>query len=112
MLFLLQPNSGPAPSPEEMQQIMQHFAVWMQQLRAKDLVVDTNGLDTNGKIVRGPRSATRVVDAPYVEAKEVVGGYILIRAENMDAAIEIARGCPGLDYRLAVEVRPVRRPPA
>lgn len=110
MLFLLQPSTGPAPSAEEMQQIMQHFMVWMQELRAKDVVVDTNGLETTGKIVRGPRSATRVVDGPYVEAKEVVGGYILIRAENLDAAVEIARGCPGLDYRLAVEVRPVRRP--
>lgn len=112
MLFLLQPTTGPAPSPEEMQQIMQHFMVWMQELRAKDLVVDTNGLDMAGKIVRGPRSASRVVDGPYVEAKEVVGGYILIRAESLDAAVEIARGCPGLDYRLSVEVREVRRPPA
>ncbi len=32
----------------------------------------------------------------------------MIRAESLDQAVEVARGCPGLDYRLAVEVRPVR----
>lgn len=50
-----------------------------------------------------------ITDGPYAEAKEIVGGYILINASSLDEAVEIARGCPGLDYRLAVEVRPVKQ---
>ena len=107
LLLLLQPDSGPGPTPEELQHIMGRFMVWMKELRSKNIVVSTNGLESTGKILRGPRGAT-VTDGPYGESKEIVGGYILINARDLDHAVEIARGCPGLDHRLAVEVRPVR----
>jgi hypothetical protein len=111
MLLLLQPDSGPAPSPEELQQIMARFMVWMQELKSKNIVVSTNGLEPTGKILRGSRGAV-ITDGPYGESKEIVGGYILINADDLDHAVEIARGCPGLDHRLSVEVRPVRSQPA
>ena len=108
MLLLLQPGTGPAPSPSEMQEIMARFGVWMGELYAKRIVVSTNGLEPTGKIVREP-GGTVITDGPYAEAKEIVGGYILINAASLDEAVQIARGCPGLHYGLAVEVRPVKR---
>ncbi|HEX2862531.1 MAG TPA: YciI family protein [Lacunisphaera sp.] len=110
LLLLHQPTTGPGPTPDELRQIMGHFQTWMEGLRAKDIVVGTNGLEPTGKILRGPGGGV-ITDGPYAETKEVVGGYILIRAASLDAAVEIARGCPGLHYRLAVEVRPVSRQP-
>lgn len=107
LLLLRHPASGPGPTPEELQQIMARFAVWMQALGAKGIVAGTNGLEDNGAILRGPRGAS-VTDGPFAEAREIVGGYILINAGSLEEAVEIARGCPGLDYRLAVEVRPVK----
>jgi hypothetical protein len=107
LLLLLQPGVGPAPTPAEMEEIMTRFGVWMGELYAKRIVVATNGLEPTGKIVREP-GGTVITDGPYAEAKEIVGGYILINAASLDEAVAIARGCQGLHYRLAVEVRPVK----
>jgi len=107
LLLLRQPHAGPHPTPEEMQQIMGRFMEWMQGMSAKGIVAGTNGLEDTGKVLRGSRGAS-VTDGPFAESKEVVGGYVLISADSLSHAVEIARDCPGLDYRMAVEVRPVK----
>lgn len=106
LLILRQPGGG-TPQPEQLQKIMVRFGEWMKAMSAKGMVIGTNGLEITGKVLRGPRGAS-ITDGPYPEAKEVVGGYVLITADNLEEAIEAARDCPGLDYHMAVEVRPVR----
>ena len=91
-----------------MRHIMSRFTAWMEGLSAKGMVAGTNGLESTGMVLRGPRGAS-VTDGPYAEAKEIVGGYVLINADSLDRAIEAARDCPGLEYHLAVEVRPVKQ---
>lgn len=49
----------------------------------------------------------RAVDGPFAEAKELIGGYILLRASSLEEAVAIAEGCPNLPYGMEVEVRPV-----
>ena len=110
LLLLHQPGSGPGPTPEELQKIMARFGTWMEGLYAKGIVAGTNGLEPTGKVLREPGGAV-ITDGPYAEAKEIVGGYLLINAASLDEAVAIARGCPGLDHRLAVEVRPVKPKP-
>jgi len=107
LLLLRQPAQGPGPTPAELRAIMVRFAEWMDGLRAEGALVSSHGLKPKGKILRGRRGAT-IADGPYAEAKEIVGGYVLIRARNLAQALRLARGCPGLDHRLAVEVRPVK----
>jgi hypothetical protein len=106
LLVLRQPEGG-VPPPEEMKKIMAQFTTWMDDLRKKEMVESTNGLELTGKVLRG----RRVIDGPYAETKEIIGGYVLISASNLDEAVEAAQACPGLDYNLTVEVRPVRPPP-
>ncbi len=110
LLILHQPGGG-TPPPDELQKIMARFGAWMDRLRAQGAVLGTNGLAPTGKVLRGPRGA-RFTDGPYAEGKEIVGGYVLLAADNLEQAVEYARDCPGLDYAMAVEVRPVieRRP--
>jgi hypothetical protein len=105
-ILLLHQPAGPMPKPEVLAPIMAQFKVWMDGLYAKGAVAGTNGLEPTGKVLRGAEGAM-VTDGPYAEATEIVGGYILINAANLDEAVAIARGCPGLHNRLAVEVRPV-----
>ena len=105
-LLLLRQPPGPRPPPEFLDPIMVKFAAWMKGLQAKNLVIATNGLETTGKVLRGPRGAT-VTDGPYPESKEIVGGYVLIAAASEAEAIAAARDCPGLDHGMVVEVRPV-----
>jgi hypothetical protein len=107
LLLLRHPNRGPGPTPAELEKIMERFGLWMAGLHAKGLVAGTNGLGPTGKILHGPLGETVVTDGPYAEAKEVVGGYVLLNVATMKAALAIARRCPGLDHRMAVEVRPV-----
>jgi hypothetical protein len=108
LLLLRQPydGKGSRPDPEQMQQIMARFMIWMDGIRARNTILSTNGLDYRCQILRGPGGKT-VSDGPYLEAKEIIGGYVLLTADSHEQALEIARACPGLDHQMAVEVRPV-----
>ena len=108
LLLLRQPydGKGTRPDPEQMQVIMSRFMAWIDDIQAKTSVLSTNGLDDRCKIVRGKRGET-LTDGPYLEAKEIIGGYVLITANDYDHALSIARACPGLEWNMGVEVRPV-----
>jgi hypothetical protein len=56
--------------------------------------------------VRTTDGKTQVLDGPYAETKEQLGGYYLIEAPDLDAALSWAKRCPGTTYG-AVEVRPI-----
>ena len=50
-----------------------------------------------------------VSDSPYAEGKEMVGGYLIVNAKDIDDAVEISKGCPIFDEDGSVEVRPVQK---
>ncbi len=111
LLFRNSPE-GPDPTPEEMEQSFGRWMAWMKGMKAKGQYIAGDKLvDGGGRVLRGPRGAS-VVDGPFVEAKEVVGGYIIVNAANLAAATELARGCPGFDQGTSVEVREVESMPA
>jgi hypothetical protein len=101
---------GAAPrndSPEQLQQQMKKWMDWFDGLtRAGAYKGQGAPLEQGGKVVRGARKA--VSDGPYAEAKDLVGGYAIVEAANVEAAVELARGCPIFEREGAVEVRPVR----
>ncbi|WP_437677766.1 YciI family protein [Sorangium sp. So ce131] len=93
-------------SPAEMQQHMQRWVVWIKELSEKGHVKQPgNPLEPTGKVVQG-RQRT-VVDGPFAEAKDLVGGYLLVHAKDLAHAVEISMGCPILETGGAVEVRPI-----
>lgn len=77
------------PSPEEMQQMMAQWDAWKAQFpeAIKEL---GDGLVSEGKVI----TADGITDGPHIESKEIVGGYSVIRAENVEAAVEVAKHCP------------------
>ena len=79
-----------APSPEQMQQMYAAFQAWQSKFSTK--IVDLGGRLGEGRLV----AATPKIDGPFVEIKELIGGYMIVSANNLDEAAEIARGCPGL----------------
>ena len=97
-----------SPSPEQMQKTMQKWVAWFKDLGAKGHLKDPgHPLEHTGKVVSGKQKA--VNDGPYAEAKDVVNGYTLIEAKDIDQAAELAGGCPILDRDGSVEVRPIRK---
>lgn len=98
--------SWASSSPDEMQKQMQKWMAWMKELGAKGKLKGGEPLERGGKVVRG--GAKTITDGPYAEAKDLVGGYLVITAKDLDEAAELSKGCPILDHALGtVEVRPV-----
>ena len=111
LLLFRHSQEGPDPTPAEMEQIMGRWMAWMKGMGAKDVFAGANRLQETGKVLRGP-GGKALTDGPFAEAKEVVGGYVMVTAENYAQAVELARGCPGLDMGTIVEVREVEPLPA
>jgi len=93
-------------SPEEIQNVMSQWKGWFDGLVEKGIAKAGHPLEREGKIVSG-RSARTVADGPFAESKEAIGGYFLLQVDEFEEAVEIAKQCPGLDYGIDVEVRPV-----
>jgi len=93
-------------SPERMQQMMQKWMTWLKQLGEQGYIKDQGQpLERAGKLVKGKEKT--VTDGPFAEAKDVVGGYTLIEARDLEQAVELSKGCPIFEVEGAVEVRPV-----
>lgn len=102
-IFRNDPATPPKMSPEEMQDHMKAWMVWMQELSEKKLFIDGLPLAPEGKRVSADGSV--VTDGPFMEGKEVVGGYMLIYAESLAHATELSKACPIFDYGGQVEIR-------
>ncbi len=94
-------------SPEQWQEHMQRWLLWMQGLTEKGVFVGAQPLSNTGKTVTGSKKV--VSDGPFLEGKEMVGGYLICKADNFDEAVEISKGCPVLEFDDGiVEVREIR----
>jgi hypothetical protein len=92
-------------SPEQMQLLMKRWQDWMGSIAAQNkLVSPGNRLGADGKVVKPNKSVT---NGPYVELKESIGGYTIVKASSLDEAAEISKGCPVLAVGGNVEIRPV-----
>jgi hypothetical protein len=93
-------------TPERAQRSLQAWLAWIRDLEAKGRLKNPGQpLDTAGRVVRGKKKL--VTDGPFVEAKEMVLGFIIVEARDLAHAVELASGCPMLDGDGSVEIRPV-----
>ena len=79
------------PSPTQMQEMYAAWSAWKEKFKA-------NILDMGSKLTPGGKvlSASGVTDGPFVEAKEIVGGYMIVTAESYELALEVAKGMTGM----------------
>lgn len=87
--------------------IIQTWDNWMQGLAEKGILAGGDALQVTGKNVKGIKKA--VSDGPYADGNEMVGGYLIVNANDIDNAVEISKGCPILDEDGSVEVRPIQK---
>ena len=100
-----QPGKGEAPSPAQMEEMYAKFNAWKEKFQEN--IVDMGGKLGGGKVVTSEGAA----DGPFVEAKEVVGGYMIVSADSIEAAVEVARQSPGTAMPgSSVEVREISTP--
>lgn len=90
-------------SPEAMQEHMMKWKVWMDKLAAQGKLLGGLPLHDEGKVVSG--GAKQLLDGPYMEGKEMVGGYLIVKADTLEEAAEMSKDCPIFEHDGSVEVR-------
>jgi len=106
--FLFRGSALGSSSPEQMQRSFEKWAAWFKELGAQGHIKDRgNALDDGGRLVHGRQKL--VSDGPFAEAKDLVNGYIVVEARDLDHAVALAKGCPIFNDGGAVEVRPLRK---
>ena len=93
-------------SAEEVQRRMHNAMAWFDRLKQTGKVKAGQPLGPDGATVSGTK-AGRVVDGPFAESKEAVGGYLLLQAVTFEEALAVAKSNPTLEYGTTIEVRPV-----
>lgn len=92
-------------SPEQMQKTMPKWQAWMGELAKTGNLKGGEPLKAEGRQLVG--KSKKLVDGPFTEAKDVIGGYLIVTANDLNHATEIARGCPIFDEEGQVEIRPL-----
>ena len=93
-------------TPEAIEASIQKWSNWLKAIAEQGKLADGGQpLLPQGKHIKG--KAKKLLDGPFVEGKEMVGGYTLIKAADYDEAVALASGCPILDEEGSVEVREI-----
>ncbi len=92
-------------SPEAQQANMQKWFAWVEKLTKEQRYVSGEALLPGGKTITGIKKT--VTDGPFTESKELVGGYFVVHAKNLDEAVTMAKECPDYELGGIVEVREV-----
>lgn len=91
------------PSPSEMEAMFAKYQAWQEKFA--DRILDMGGkLGPEGGVV----SKAGVSDGPFVEVKEIVGGYMLVKASNLEEAMEVMQAGPMIENpKVSIEVRQI-----
>lgn len=106
MIFRHTPVDDFQMSPEQMQTSIKHWQDWIGGIAAQGKFIVTNHLGFEGKFLKPDNVIT---DGPYAEVKEIVGGYISVKANSLDNALSLAEGCPVLFHGGHVERRDIMK---
>ncbi|HET8736437.1 MAG TPA: YciI family protein [Pricia sp.] len=92
-------------TPEKMQTLSKKWQDWIDGIKTEGKFAQHGArLSTEGKVLK---SGGVITDGPFVEIKEALGGFVIVKAENLDDAVTLSHGCPAIDEGGSVEVRPV-----
>ena len=92
-------------SPAEMQALAKKWQNWVKSITDQDKLVSHGPrLAMEGKVLK---PGGIITDGPFVEVREILGSFIVVKAESLEEATTLAHGCPALDSGGSVEIRPV-----
>lgn len=107
MLFIGADYEELGLSPEQLQNRMGKWFAWGEKMKKQGILKGGEALVTKGKRVSGPKRV--VSDGPFVESKELIGGYYTVTANSFDEVVEIAQDFPDYDLGGAVEIREIMK---
>jgi hypothetical protein len=105
LIFRNDISAMPKRSPEEMQAVTKIWMDWIGGIAAQNKLTDRgNRLVPTGKVLK-PENV--IADGPYTEIKESIIGYSIVKANTVEEATELAKGCPILKFNGNVEIREI-----
>src|SRR6195952_131436 len=108
MLIFRHEDGNKVASPEQIQIWMKQTMDWIGGIAAQNKFSGGNGLPFDDARVVKPNNV--VTNGPFGEIKETIGGYIIVKADSVDEAVEFAKGCPVLQGEgNSVEVRRIAK---
>lgn len=106
-LYIFRGGNMKGLSPQQLEENMKQWMNWVGELSKTGNFKGGDPLGDAARVVTGKKKS--VTDGPFGETKDLVGGYLLVTAANLDAATELARGCPIFQRdEGSVEIREVR----
>jgi hypothetical protein len=92
-------------TPQEMQALKKKWEDWVGGIKAQGKFAN-NGirLAMEGKVLK---AGGVITDGPFVEIRELLGSFIVVKADSLEDATTLAHGCPALDTGGSVEIRPI-----
>jgi hypothetical protein len=100
------PQSDPAAAEAGMKEIYAWFEKWGQAGKIADAGVELDSVSKAKTIRAGADGAPVVTDGPYLELKEVVGGFVVLEADDIDDAVAVASTWPA-GAGTSIEIRPI-----
>jgi hypothetical protein len=108
MLIFRHQDGKKVASPEQLQIWMKQTMDWIGGIAAQNKFVGGNGLPFEDS--RVVQSSKMVTNGPFGEIKETIGGYVIVKADSVDEAVEFAKACPILQGEgNSVEVRKIAK---
>lgn len=92
-------------SPKEMEGLVNAHIAWATKLGEEGYLISGDGLQDTATTIS--KKNCIVKDGHYIESKEMIGGYYLLQAKNLETVIEIAKDCPCHLWGGTTEIRPI-----
>lgn len=106
-MFLFRGGDISKLSPQQQQLQMGKWFAWVEKLKNENCYLAGEPLLPGGKTVTGPKRT--ITDGPFAESKEVVGGFFIVTAKNIDEAAEMTKDFPDYELGGSVEIREVMK---
>jgi hypothetical protein len=107
LLLRDQPAAFENLGPEDIQKIIEKYQAWSERVAARGALVQGEKLsDSEGRVLRLAKSGLEVKDGPFLETKEIVGGFYVLRAKSYQEVVELCRDHPQLAFG-SIEIREI-----
>lgn len=107
-MFIFHGGMAPTSSPEQMQANMGKWMAWIDKLNKDGKYVAGEPLLPGGKLITG-KNGKSVTDGPYTEGKELVGGFFIVNAKDINEAVKLCDDYPDYELGGSVQVRQVMK---
>ena len=104
LIIFREPDGRTEVHPEDEYKVhQQHWKIWIDNLLKENRLTRGNALSLNGKVIK--EGGEEVIDGPFRIGLEIIGGYMIIKAKDLDEAVEITKSCPVFETGGYAEVR-------